>query len=111
MRSPDDKAETLRFTESLLLALRNVTLMGLALPAQLAQASWHEVERIFDLPEAKSLPYGVIETYVSLMMQSPTIDDERFYHRRLQRLDEALTAQFEVPSETVRGISSPVFGA
>jgi hypothetical protein len=111
MASHNKKSEGLPITESLLLALRNVTLMGLALPPQLAQASWAEVERIFDLPEAKTLPYPVLDTYIELMTQGPVIKDDSIYHHRLQALDAALIAASAVPRETAREISYPVFGA
>jgi hypothetical protein len=107
----NNTAETPPFSESLLLALRNTALMGLALPPQLAQASWAEVERIFDLPEAKTLPYPVLDTYIELMTQGPVIKDDSIYHHRLQALDEALIAASAVPPETAREISYPVFGA
>jgi hypothetical protein len=85
--------------------------MGMSLPPQLAQASWAEVERIFDLPEAKTLPYAVLNTYIELMTQSPVIKDDSIYHHRLQALDEALIAASAVPRETAREIFYPVFGA
>ena len=99
-----------RLANSMLLVLQNTTLMGLALPPQLAAAAWQEIERIFVLPEAKHLPYEIIDTYVSLMIQAPQRQDQTRYQERLKTLAASLKVQPGLPLETAREISCPEFG-